>query len=226
MSWVPNYVVIPTHNRHQLVSNLAYSLINDVDKIFIIDNASTPRVTCSTFDIDCRKIYIIRDNEQPPNLSRLWNIGLNAARCHARNFDAARWNVAILNDDTVLPHDWYPTVSRELRAHNVAVACGSLFSQVHTSIIKTEPDNDLMTRMTPWAFITRGELGLRGDESMRWWWGDTDFDWTARKRGGMMIIPGYVTTNVLANSTTTGVLMEQAGRDRETFRLKWGHNPW
>jgi hypothetical protein len=80
--------------------------------------------------------------------------------------------------------------------------------------------------MCPWAFVVRGELGLRADEKMRWWWGDTDFEWQAIQAGGVLMLPGYTALNTLANSTTHGVLAEQAGRDGETFALKWGGRPW
>jgi hypothetical protein len=80
--------------------------------------------------------------------------------------------------------------------------------------------------MCPWAFILRGEVGLRADEKFGWWWGDTDLDWQACAAGGVLLLPGPVPANTLANSTTVGALAEQAGRDGQYFTAKWGRRPW
>lgn len=218
--------IIPTHNRPQMLNALIGTIIDDVDLIVIVDNASSPPFSCNKKRATCN-IIVIYDNEQPPNLSRLWNIGLNTVTSYmnARNIDA--YDVAIFNDDTELPAQWFNTVSHYLRTHNTAAAASTAsYSSVPRIIEKMRPDNDLMHRMCPWAFIVRGELGIRADESLRWWWGDTDFDWTCRSRGGVIIVPGEPPRNLAANSTTVGPLLEQAGRDGEVFTHKWGWRPW
>jgi hypothetical protein len=82
--------------------------------------------------------------------------------------------------------------------------------------------------MPGWAWILNPDSGVRADESMRWWWLDTDIDWQARKHGGMVMIGGYPVPNRLPNDFTVHVpgLGEQAGRDGETFTAKWGRRPW
>jgi hypothetical protein len=75
--------------------------------------------------------------------------------------------------------------------------------------------------MTPHAFVIRGEVGLRADESMRWWYFDTDLDQQARLAGGVLSVPGPRVANSLANSTTVGPLAEQAQKDQHTFMAKW-----
>lgn len=213
-----------------MLSHLIHSIAADVTQVIVIDNASQPYVSPLSLSYWPHNLRVIYNDEQPPNLSRLWNIGINAAEQHvysADHTDHMMWNVALLNDDTVLPSGWYAAVSTALREHpTAAVACGALSHHVQEPILKNAPDSDLLTRMTPWAFIMRGEIGIRGDETLRWWWGDTDVDWQARQAGGVLIIPGNIAENTCANSSTNGVLLEQAGRDRETFRQKWGGNPW
>jgi hypothetical protein len=82
-------------------------------------------------------------------------------------------------------------------------------------------------RMAPHAFVVRGEVGLRSDESMRFWFFDDDFSREAIKAGGVLAVPGPVVINSLATESTRGnpVLIEQTERDRETFVAKWGGTP-
>lgn len=228
---IRRYVVIPTHNRHELLANIVHDIQTSVDVIIIIDNASMPEVTADSLRFNASEhgatLIIMRDTEQPPNLSRLWNDGLEMAALLARESGDQIWDVSILNDDVIIPPGWFDAVSSALRSHESAVvACSSAHVFTQVPLCKVTLDNDLMTRMTPWALTMRGESGLRYDETMRWWWSDTDLDWQARLAGGMLIIPGYIVLNTLANSSTTGVLAEQAGRDRATFAQKWGYNPW
>lgn len=231
MSTVPRYAIIPTHNRPDDLTNLVTSLDRQCDLIVVIDNASPHPVDNAELllQMSHASIVVIRDNEQPPNLSRLWNVGLDIVTQMCETFHTEKWDVAIFNDDTVLPSDWYDTVAHGLRRGSAdpIVCCGAVIpGAVREPILKREPDRDPMTRMCPWAFVTRGEAGLRSDETMRWWWSDTDWDFRARQAGGVLILPDLVAINSKANSTTFGALAEQAGRDRETFRQKWGQNPW
>lgn len=218
-----NFAVIPTHNRHEELARLVTYLRTEDVTVVVIDNASQPRVfdTLPTFT----ELLVIRDDEQPPNLSRLWNVGFDAVRELCSQESA--WNVGVFNDDTVLPPGWWRYVETGLRydERHPVLACTDAYDQ-GTHVFRTEPGGDITRRMCPWAFMVRGEAGLRADEELRWWWGDTDLEWRATRAGGILILPGYTAANTCANSTTVGVLAEQAGRDRETFRRKWGSNPW
>ena len=64
------------------------------------------------------------------------------------------------------------------------------------------------------------------NEDLRWWYGDNDIDMKARRLGGTLILPGPVPSNRLANQSTTGILAEQAGKDRATFESIYGPVPW
>lgn len=228
---IKRYVVIPTHNRHRLLTDIVHRVQADVDVIIIVDNASEPCITAdsinfSVYDHDTTLI-IISDPEQPPNLSRLWNVGIDLAALMSQESNDQFWDVSIFNDDVIIPPGWFDAVSNALRSHETAiVGCSAIYSHLRAPLLKTAQDHDLLTRMTPWAFTMKGEKGLRYDETMRWWWSDTDLDWQARLAGGVLIIPGYIVLNTLANSSTIGELAAQAGRDRVTFGQKWGYNPW
>jgi hypothetical protein len=211
-----------------MLAELVTIVSREVDAVFVIDNASDPPISAQALRIDreaCARprgeIVVVRDDEQPPNLSRLWNVGLDAAQAD----EMKTWDVAVLNDDALPPAGWLTSVSEAMRSHSAqpAAACMAPISE---SVLKTEPDRDLYRRLDGGAFMLRGELGLRADERMRWWWGDTDLDWQARAAGGTLLISGPPVPNRLANSTTVGELALQGGRDGEVFKEKWGWRPW
>lgn len=227
---IRRYALIPTHNRPEQLRSLVRSLVDQCDAIYIVDNASNPPVTADVFANDklpSGGVLIIPDDEQPPNLSRFWNVGLNAIAAGAHHMSLTKWDVAILNDDAVVPGGWYDYVAAKLReTPGVRVACTNAYGVSHAPLTKHEPDRDVTTRMCPWAFVVPGELGQRADERFRWWWGDTDWDWTARQNGGVTIWPGLQVFNTGANSSTVGELAVQAGRDGQAFAEKWGLRPW
>lgn len=222
---VPRYAVIPTRNRHEHLLSLLRSLKGQVDIVYVIDNASDEPLSSLWLrtKVDVRTI-VKRDDTQPPHLYKMWNDALKVIYMSAKIMHEKEFDVAIFNDDTELPVGWYDYVSQGLRQTSATIACSTGYDGV--PFLKTQRDGNIHTRMTPHAFVLRGEQHLLADETMHWWWGDTDLDWQACERGGVLHLPGYPTRNVLANSTTHGALAEQAGRDGETFALKWGGRPW
>lgn len=225
---VTRYAVIPTHNRPDHLVELVSQLGKSCDCIVIVDNASDPPVRRQMEDwdrgIEYTRLHIIRDEEQPPNLARLWNIAFAWIEAQQVEFEA--WDVAVLNDDAKLPPGWYDYVAKGLREYDVVAASADAYGHAKTPLVRHRPDNDLITRMCPWAFVFRGETRPRADENLRWWWQDTDLEWRFRLAGGTVMLPGYVVKNVGANSSTHGELAEQAARDRQAFAAKWGYNPW
>jgi hypothetical protein len=217
------FALIPTRNRHSDLINAIQDISDQVDMIYVIDNGSDPPVHEHNLGVDPMQVVVIRDSEQPPNLSRLWNLGLDQIAMTADR----KHKVAILNDDTRIPPGWFDTVSRAMDQTGAAAGCSSPWDgRLAQEILKTAPDADLANRMVGWAFILRGQSIIRANEHLRWWWGDTDMDWKARISGGMVIVPSHRVDNLYPNASTTGVLAEQAGRDRATFQQLWGWNPW
>jgi hypothetical protein len=214
------YAIIPTRNRPTELAALVTELHAQNVHPVIVDNGSDPPASPPA------ACTVIVDYEQPPNLARLWNVGLDHVAALAAEAGQTVWDVAVLNDDAEVSSGWFTACATAMRAGPAVVACSGPHGPVSAPILKTAPDRDVMTRMCPHAFVTRGEAGLRADESMRWWFFDTDLDHRARLSGGVLIIPGYPTVNRCANSSTVGVLAEQAGRDRETFAAKHGAAPW
>lgn len=220
---VPRYAIVPTHNRPVLLSVLVASLGRQADTIVVVDNASDPPVDVARLRevAPAVTVEVIRDEEQPPNLARLWNVMFDRCAELAKESGHDEYDVAVFNDDAVVPAGWYDVVSAGLRGHDTAAVAHTGTVPVSRLELRTRIDLPRPARMCPWAFVTRGELGLRADESMRWWYFDDDFDRTARLGGGVLQVPGPLVVNSLANSTTGGALAEQAARDQATFAAKW-----
>jgi glycosyltransferase involved in cell wall biosynthesis len=222
---IPRYAIVLTHNRPELLAQCVAAIREQSDFTIVIDNASDPPVALADFPDPVNILTLIRDPEQPPNLSRLWNRGFDTIMDRALS---SEWDVAVLCDDVIVPDGWFETVATGMRANGAAAASTHQWSEVHAPILKQAPDNDLNNRMCGWAFVVAGEKNLRADEDLKWWWCDTDMDWQARNSGGMVIVPGPVAKNIHPNDFTYRVpgLAEQTGVDGLTFTRKWGGRPW
>jgi len=224
---VPRYAVVPTHNRPARLLALVASLGTQCDLIEVLDNASSPPVYQEQLQAavppECI-VYVVRDEEQPPNLARFWNVLFDHIAERNRNDYRTRgdvWDVAVFNDDSVVPAGWYDAAATALREHETAVVAHTGDRPVPKLDLLTDFNFPRSRRMAPHAFVVRGEAGLRADESMRWWYFDDDFCRQAILAGGVLAVPGPVVVNAEANSTTSGVLAEQAEKDRATFEAKW-----
>jgi len=224
------YAVIPTRDRPHELAQLVSELHRQGAAVVVVDNGSDPRasppVDHETDSPLPNAPTVIVEPLQPPNLSLFWNLAFDEIEQQARLRGLTQWDVGVFNDDTVIPAGWFDAVATTLRTTGAAAACSDPYGSIRALTVKYDPDNDVATRMCPWAFVLRGELGFQADESMAWWFQDTDADWWARGNGGMAIVPGYRTQNLHANTTTVGVLAEQAGRDRAAFAAKHGQVPW
>jgi hypothetical protein len=224
------YAVVATRDRPHELAAVVNTLHRQGTTVVVVDNGSDPPASPPVAHIVDGPLAnaptVIVDFEQPPNLSRLWNLALAEVEAQARRRGLTEWDVAVVNDDAVIPDGWFDACTTLMRQTAAAAACSDPHGRLATPLLKMAPDNDVFTRMCGWAFILRGERGFRFDEDLRWWWSDTAADWAARAAGGMVIVPGYPVGNLRANSTTVGALAEQAGRDRATFEAKWGPAPW
>jgi len=218
MSTRHRFAVIPTHNRPEHLRTCIEAIRPQVNQIFVIDNASDPPV-------DVPDVFIIRNPQQPPNLSALWNLGLEAVEIYAQSGGYDHWDVAILNDDAVPYIDWMERVCTAMRSGTAIAGC--TISGVPSPILYgpgTYPGTN--TRVTGWAFVLRGEGGIRFDEQFVWWCGDDDISEYARQNGGLVVVPGPEVPNLLANSTTVGANLAQSAVDMQRYVDKHGRRPW
>jgi hypothetical protein len=222
---VPRFAVVPTHNRPQRLLALVSSLSRQCDHVVVLDNACEPPVDAALLRVAAgdADVTVLRDEEQPPNLSRFWNVMFDHCAAHAETLDAKAWDVGVFNDDAIVPAGWFDVCSTVLRGHETAAVAHTGTSPVHRHELITEFPYPREKRMCPWAFLVKGELGLRADEELRWFYGDDDFCRAAIDAGGVLAAPGPLAINALAVQATvqSAVLAEQAMRDRETFEKKW-----
>jgi GT2 family glycosyltransferase len=218
------YAVIATHNRQRLLTEQVLPALDlSPARIFVVDNASTP-------PLETDQATVLHDSDQPPNLSRLWNIGLTMAHATAVAEDPGRpYAVLVCNDDVILPP------SGVLRLHAAMRACGATIAfpdQHHrgNTLHRTEPGPvPLHERMTGYCWLLDGYAGLRMDERFRWWCGDDDIEWRAlARRGGTVLVAGVTVEHLHPDQSTNAnpALYEQAGRDKDAFTEKWGQPPW
>lgn len=210
------------------------SVVDQVDVVYVIDNGSRPpidpgqwergphggiRVGCAVVEMD------------PPNISRLWNIGLTlAGQAHglAGFHPWEPWDVVVLNSDVVVPAGWVDTLSEAMRGGRAVMAYPDQAGGTRRILHTEAGPIDLRQRITGYAFMLRGEAGARADESMQWHYSDDDLDWWAREHGGALLVPGVPVVHRCPDQSTRArpELQEQAARDRVTFERKWGRTPW
>lgn len=226
---IPVHVVIATHDRPADLRDCVTAISPQVHYVYVMDNASDPPIdTLTQPGIDC----LARDDEQPPNLSRLWNRGLDRSRFHAYSNDVSRWDTLILNDDFIAGPRFVERLQNALRADHAVIASPYAFGPGDPERVDVYQEvgtlRGLDTRMAGFAFMIRGESGLRLDESIRWHFGDDDLAQQACAAGGRVVVHGLSWDHRHPDRQTYArpELMEQAGRDRETFVTKWGFQPW
>jgi glycosyltransferase involved in cell wall biosynthesis len=207
--------VIPTYNRPDIAKDCIASVYPQVDLVFAIDNGDKEPMPDDTENA-YKHWYVIPYGEQPGNLSRAWNLGIEVADAEAGGHET--WDIIVLNDDAIIPEGWVEAVSHAMREHGAAAGCSGL----HDVILRQPGPVNLSMRMQGWAFMLRGEAKLRADEQFEWWYGDSDLDWQARQAGGMSMIRGYPTQNRFADQSTHGIRQVQAAADGARFLEKWG----
>lgn len=217
--------VVPTRDRHDLLTECIGSVIDQVDRVIIIDNLSSPPVDVDQWH---GKAGVVRIPVDPPNISSFWNVGIALADGSAHTLDAEAWDIVVLNSDVVVPPGWVDALSAAMRSTSAVLAYpdqhGGRQQILHTKAVPV----DLRQRITGYAYMLRGEAGLRLDEAMAWWYSDDDLDWRAREQGGALLVPGIPVDHRCPNGTLyeRPELEEQTGRDRATFAAKWGRTPW
>ena len=225
MSGIFRAAVIPTRNRHDLLADCINSVADQVDRVIVLDNLSDPPIDPDPWH---GKVGVATVPIDPPNISTMWNIGIVLADVAAHGLDVDQWDIVVLNSDVVVPRGWVTALSTAMRATSAVLAYPDQHGGTDL-VLHTRPEPiDLRQRITGYAYMLRGETGLRLDEDLAWWYGDDDLDWRAREQGGALLLPGVAVEHRCPNGSMNErpELGEQAGRDRATFQQKWGRTPW
>jgi hypothetical protein len=218
----PRYAIIPTNGR-ECVTDCIDAILPQVDHVIAVCTAPQMRGKNSWYD-QIHKLYM----PGPINISHWWNWGLDAVRISVEeDLDQrpAKWDVAILNDDVIVPEGWFDAVAGKMRELKAAAACSG--GTTGMPILHTHAGPvPLSTRMQGFAFIVAGESGLRADEQFRWYCGDDDLGWRAAGVGGMVMIPGFHVNHLYPNQQVTPEMQELIAEDMQRFVDKWGQRPW
>lgn len=217
--------VIPARDRHDMLADCINSVVDQVDSVIVIDNLSDPPIDPEPWG---GKVGVAALPIDPPNISTLWNVGIALADSQAHRAGAEAWDIAVLNSDVVVPTGWFGGLSVAMRSTTAVLAYPDQHGGTRQILHTRAQPIDLRQRITGFAFMLRGEHGLRFDESLAWWFGDDDGDWRAREEGGALLVPGIPVQHRDPNGAMRDrpELRTQAARDRQTFLAKWGRTPW
>lgn len=166
---------------------------------------------------------VIREPEL--NISKWWNLGLALCESKAKQMKVPKWDVAILNDDVIVPSGWMQAVSEGMRAVGAAAGCSGAHGP-HTVLHQQPGPVGLATRMVGYAFVLAGEKGVRANEQLRWYFSDDHVDWMARRAGGMAMVPGHTVQHLHPNAQMSGELHATVPEDAARFAAYWGMRPW
>lgn len=222
------FAVILAHNRPELLCETWCAIGPQVDAVIIIDNASSPPV--DALRSDSWLTAILRIPDQPPNLSRMWNVGIESAidLYEAQAVREGALRVAVLCDDAPPPPGWFDAVCTAMAETGAVLGASApaMFSFPGPPRVKTAPDSDLPGRMPGWAWILDPMSLVRPDERFAYWWNDTQLDLDARAAGGMVLIGDHPVPNRLPDGWT-GKMTDRIHLDTLAFLEKHdGWRPW
>lgn len=196
------YAVITTHERREDFADCVRAIAPQVDVVIAVQHNSTyAGVILDELGRD--QWAVCQYVTEVPNISEMWNRGLRLAGDYAQE---TPYDVAVLNDDAIVPDDWFQRVTNAMRAQGAAAGC-----------VKRKQD----PRMSGYAFILASEAELYADEQFQWWYGDDDLQRRAELEGGVAFALGADVEHRHPNSTTVGVLADVAQQDRRRFSRKW-----
>lgn len=219
------WAVVPSNGR-PLLDGLLTSLCPQVHDVIVVANNWQREDDPFGLEMDGALVQVV-DGGDDRNISAWWNAGLDLVAKHAGWLGDTEWDVLVVNDDVICPPNLVATLSVAMRATPAVLAypdqCGGRQQILHTEAVLVP----LQQRITGYAYMLRGEAGLRLDESMAWWFSDDDLDWRAREAGGALLVPGVQVEHRAPDVQTNASpeLLAQAGRDRETFIHRWGKAP-
>jgi hypothetical protein len=226
VSRLPRYAVVPSNGR-PFLDDLLASLVGQADEILVVANNWQRQEGAHVLRRNGAPIGVLIGPDER-NISRWWNLGLDAFAERAHSCGEPEWDVLVVNDDVVCPASLIDTLSSRMRTTTAVLAYPDQAGGWE-EILHTEPEPvPLNQRITGYAFLLRGEAGLRADEDLVWWAGDDALDWSARQQGGALLVPGVPVQHRAPDVQTNAdaELTAQAGGDMGTFVAKWGARPW
>lgn len=216
---VPRYAIIPSNGRECLDQCLA-AIRPQVDMTLIVKTKKFIRYGYS-LSPGLETISVLNPDI---NISRWWNFGLDYVD-EVSIPNGPKYDVAILNDDVIVPEGWFDAVAgkmRDMRAVGASSGSPTGMPVLHSH----SGQRDLATRLQGFAFIHAGETGVRADEQFRWYCGDDDLEWRLSALGGVVVIPSHPVQHLYPNGQVTPEMQVLIAEDMQRFVGKWGMRPW
>lgn len=164
------WVTVPTAGRESLLP--------------AIDGTGVPRerivIVATAPDVAIPDGCLSLTDLGPVNIHRWWNAGIDAAVARGARY------VAVINDDILVDENTLPTLLAQMQEHETTIA-----SPGAPRVVRNGEKSMPMTILgSCWLLDT--SHGLRPDERYRWWYGDNDLDWRARRdHRGIVTAPCY-----------------------------------
>jgi GT2 family glycosyltransferase len=203
--------VITTHDRPKDFEDCVAAIATQVDMLAVVAHGMPDYVweVLGAYTKPSRPaLMVIPYEAEVLNISKMWNMGFAAAEHYAVYGTGyqRQYDVAVLNDDAIVPPDWFKRVVLEMRLMSAAAGAAARAGD---------------PRMAGFAFIVDGDSGIRADEQFEWWYGDDDIARQANSLGGVAQPWGLDVEHRHPNSTTVGILAEKARDDRGRYKRKW-----
>lgn len=167
--------------------------------------------------------HLVKVDSPELNISKWWTAGLDYI---AKN-SYGPYNVLLIESDARISRDDLDQLNHVLNNSDAVMAGadwhGTLESgQVHYNTSRGPVPAHL--RLPGVCLLVKGELGLRHDPSITFYFADDDFEWQHRANGGTALVGG---TTVLHSDTTprTEAFTKQADEDGSRFHAKHGSYP-
>lgn len=226
----PRFAIIPTNGR-ECVKQALEAMSPQVDRIVLTWNGFVPEEINSWemyawSDYPHNVAIVFSPQRRDRNVSRWWNQGLEHVADWASTGGVSKWDVAIINDDVIIPPGWFDAVSSKMREMKCAAACSGGRSPMPWFINHVGPIPGVANPLQGFAFMVAGELGLRANEDIPWYFSDNFMDWESRKLGGTVVIPGFHVDHLYPNGQMTGELQEASAKGAQVFRDFYGVMPW
>lgn len=171
------------------------------------------------------EVFVVQDPGTDKNISRWWNIGFDWAKVMAERNHCNQWDVAVINDDVIVPDGWFAAVAGTMRQMQVAAACSG--GRGPMPVLHTQQQKvDIYTRMQGFAYVIVGEKGIRADEDIPWYASDDAIENVARVNGGVVMIPGCHVDHLYPNAQMTPELYEVNAQGMAIFVQRYGYHPF
>jgi hypothetical protein len=211
-----SWVVVPCQRtRLHLLYQLLSSLDHPVNRVVVVAD------DIDTFDVASYGVVARRDARRGVNLAYWWNVGLDYVADH----ETGSHEVMIVTSDTIGNGSSVALLRAALRDRGLSMVGPNPHGDT-AQVWTVDQHRSVTTRVPAECFMLRGELGLRADERMPWWYCDDDLEMQARQHAPVGVIGDTGLRTAEPSTYLTNEQHQQAAESRDLFTTKWNRQPW